>query len=225
MLQQCLNDKIKALTEDQVDLVRDSWVVLPLTTGLSVETRDDVIGFAVKDIVDPQVYFFTLPRRDWEVSAQYTGLTEEIYTAALTAESELISFLKQRPVAVCFAEGILVRAFKAIGAIHPVVALTKVAQLYYISRTSAVFESKGEDEYKEEGEVPGLKEVLAKISQVSVPRMLSRFNYAGEIGVDVDGLRNQYPAAEVNINIDAAILEKALLYSGTESDEVLHTYQ
>ena len=58
-------------------------VVMPLTTGIKVEAPEDVVGFAWCTVADRDVKFVTLPKRDWEVSAAYTGLDADIYGRSL----------------------------------------------------------------------------------------------------------------------------------------------
>lgn len=62
-----------------VGCAADCGIVMPLTTGIKVETPEDVIGFAWCTVADRDVKFVTLPKRDWEVSAAYTGLDADIY--------------------------------------------------------------------------------------------------------------------------------------------------
>ena len=54
-------------------------VVMPLTTAIVVESPENVIGFAWRTVDDDTVRIVTLPGRDWESTAQYTGMTKDLY--------------------------------------------------------------------------------------------------------------------------------------------------
>ena len=61
-------------------------VIMPLTTSLAIESPDNVIGFAWRTVSDDSVHVVTFPGRDWEPTAQYTGMNKSLYEASL-AES------------------------------------------------------------------------------------------------------------------------------------------
>jgi len=97
----------------------DIRVVMPLTTGLHVNAPEDVIGFAWTSLSKQVPSIVTFPDREWELSQDYTGLTQTTYQQNLVQNflgSREADELRTSPV-VAFSSGITVAALSAM--LHP----------------------------------------------------------------------------------------------------------
>lgn len=184
-----------------------TMVVAPLTTGLKIESPDDVIGFCARDVVEDSVDVVTLAGRDWTASAQYTGLTEELYTRNLADPGSLVTLIRRRPRLVAFANGMVARALEALGVAHaPIIPVTKAAQFF---RTGALPLKQALVDMEETGEAWPAAKALGLLMDIRVPRMMSRVQWCGELWdwawADAP---SELPVMERNLGIDAAIWGK-----------------
>ena len=95
----------------------DFNAVMPLTTTVRPEKPEDVIGFAWQSIDDEQPTIMTLPGREWETTAEYTGLDAGLYKDCQVDRwdtNEMFLKLVESPV-IAFSKGV---AAKAFGALH-----------------------------------------------------------------------------------------------------------
>ena len=173
-------------------------VIMPLTSSLSVDSPNDVIGFAWRTVADDSVRVVTFPDRNWEPTAQYTGMNKALYAASL-AESmgdrpdltDLLSF----PV-VAYASNILRKALSVMDSQSTVIEIPRaLARL----RSKVFAPSDCTTQWK-----------LASWLNTCVPlRKMSRKDAVNAYGILVDD-RSGLPVIGRNLAIDAALFDKAL---------------
>lgn len=207
MSKQNLLEKLKDLTGGKLDLM-NSWILAPLTTGLSVDTPSDVIGVCLKNLLTPGCLMITLENRDWTISAQYTGLTEELYRSAIDTDRGMESILRTKENIICFASSLAASAFSVTGIkAPPIITLPKLLRMY----EAFPVELEKKLEAIQQGEEPMSSATLRSvINGVSVPRMLSRVDWLHRMEASFDD-RQELPVIEFNLGIDAACVNKALL--------------
>lgn len=173
-------------------------VIMPLTSSLSIESPNDVVGFAWRTVTDDSVRVVTFPDRNWEPTAQYTGMNKALYEASL-AESmgdrpdltDLLSF----PV-VAYASNILRKALSVMDSQSTVIEIPRaLARL----KSKALAPSDCTTQWK-----------LASWLNTGVPlRKMSRKDAVNAYGILVDD-RSGLPVIGRNLAIDAALFDKAL---------------
>lgn len=207
MSKQNLLEKFQELTGGKLDLM-NSWILAPLTTGLSVEKPEDVIGVCLKNLSTSGCLMITLENRDWTLSAQYTGLTEELYHSAIDTDRGMESILRTKENIICFASSIAASAFSVMGIkTPPIITLPKLMRMYEAFPP----ELEKKLETLQQGEEPmSPMELRSVINGVSVPRMLSRMDWLHRIGASFED-RQELPLIEFNLGIDAACVNKVLL--------------
>ncbi|MFA7162469.1 MAG: hypothetical protein WC083_07870 [Candidatus Methanomethylophilaceae archaeon] len=150
----------------------------------------------------------TLENRDWTISAQYTGLTEELYRSAIDTDRGMESILRTKENIICFASSLAASAFSVTGIKSPpIITLPKLLRMY----EAFPVELEKKLETIQQGEEPMPSATLRSvINGVSVPRMLSRADWWRRVEASFDD-RQELPVIEFHLGIDAACVNKVLL--------------
>lgn len=126
--------KLKEFIEAQYSVDTDYFgVVMPLTTGFEIKDPKDVIGFAWRTVGNSDIHVVTLPDREWETSAKWTGLNADLYSDSLVEKiTDCGGFMNMvdNPV-FAFARGILVKSLEMLDIRGTVIELPRaVAALH-----------------------------------------------------------------------------------------------
>lgn len=115
--------KVGKLMQDLGCDLESLCAMMPLTTTVNVEKPEHVIGFAWVHLDNPvDVKIVTFPDREWETTAQYTGMTKDLYEQSMLSgptEDEYVMRVMTSPL-FAYAGGILRKSLK-MADIEPVV--------------------------------------------------------------------------------------------------------
>lgn len=171
-------------------------VMTPLTTAVKVEDPKQVIGFAWEE--DYNEYIITLPDREWETTAQFTGLTNEIYTENLiddVREDHDFMMDLNSPIAAysksCLSAALAVLNIKA--------TIIGIPEAVAVADHPSVFKPKTEDLCTIEG-------VVKWLNSGKPLRKLSRYDLFESKHLQADFNRGDYPVISKNLTIDRALL-------------------
>lgn len=188
-------------------------VMMPLTTAVNVETSDNVIGFAWTYVDDPQsVNIMTFPGRDWEATAQYTGLSKDVYEQSLydRAQSNDAFMNAVNCPVFAYAGGMLRKALKMVDIDPMVIEIPNAVRK--VKGPLAVLDVKSIDTIK-----------FVKWLNSGVPlRKMKRTDLATSIGAKWDD-RSAISVIGRNLAIDAAlaseILDSNIEFMKSEDDD------
>ena len=174
----------------------DFAVMMPLTTTVKVEDPKQVIGFAWEE--DGAEFIITFPDREWETTAQFTGLTNEIYTENLVDdfhEDNIFMMDLTSPVAA-YSKGCLSAALAVLNIKATVIGIPEAVA---VADHPSVFKPKTEDLWTLEG-------VVKWLNKGKPLRKLSRYDLFESKHLQVDFNRGDYPVISKNLIIDRALL-------------------
>lgn len=171
-------------------------VMMPLTTAVKVEDPKQVIGFAWEE--DGAEFIITFPDREWETTAQFTGLTNEIYTENLiddVHEDNIFMMDLKSPVAA-YSKGCLSAALAVLNIKASVIGIPEAVA---VADHPSVFKPKTEDLCTIEG-------VVKWLNNGKPLRKLSRYDLFESKHLQIDFSRGDYPVISKNLIIDRALL-------------------
>lgn len=175
----------------------DIAVVMPLTTVIKAEEPEHVIGFAWEC---DGIHVVTLPNREWETTAQFTGMTSELYLNSMVEDiKECKEFMEilDRPVAA-YAKGCLIAALKSINLYAEVIGLSEALATSVRPKQNKL-------------KNPDLKDISSFIKWLNKGKPLvkaTRYKTLELENIHADIDRNELPVLGSNLIMDRAILDK-----------------
>ena len=175
----------------------DINAVMPLTNTLKPEKPEDVIGFAWQSLDDEQPKILTLPGREWESTAEYTGLDAELYRGSQVEHYDLDKDFQDMiglPI-VAFSKGVAIKAF---GALHfsPVIIGLPEALAKTVSKLKPPEELT-------------IRAVASWLNSGRPLLRLSRYDSVKMLKLDIER-RDGMPVTGFNLAADLGMLEKLL---------------
>lgn len=205
-----IREKLERITDLDWESVP---VVMPLTTCLSVMGPDDIVGMGIIDPWTRETRVITIENRDWEGSAQYTGLTADLYEASAVSEKEFVKeitgIMRKPGFSVAMADRIVTSMAMAVGADWGMVIPLAKAVRY--AETGGPPEALTK-QFEESGEALPARLVVGSIVLTkNMPRMLGRAALARRIAVPWDDMaRPEIPTVGSTLALDAAIWRACL---------------
>lgn len=193
---------------------RGTHVVFPVTTGLKVESPENVVGFAFSSVRDPEPVWILIEGRDWTGSSQYTGVTADMYEHLRMPEGEAVDLLSCiSPFCLSFANNICHHALQSLGLNQTVIPMREM--VLFITRGRVEMEAAMAEDREIHVEQKSMKQLCWDIRQTKVP-MLSRDALLNYVPPLTEPLRPSQGAGEIALGKDLYIW-KALL--GTEESQ------
>lgn len=186
-------------------------VVVPITTGLSVIGPDDVIGVGVATLDSPLCDWVVIQGRDWEATAQYTGITADYYQRAAMDEHDaslrIRQLLEEWPVCVSFADRLVTNACLALKIRSRSVPLGNLVR--WVEMAQPVKRRDPEDGQEEK---PVTYDQVLIAAAKTPSRVLGRADLLRRCQVNVDtiGERPEMPAMGVALLRDQALWGRIL---------------
>lgn len=201
-----LVQKLLTLSNGELN-IRDTLVIAPLTTTVDVRTPSDVIGFIWLSS-ESEYIWLTLPDRDWEATARWTGLTRSLYETAIITEEGLKALFKDIKVVIAFAGRITCKAFEALSIPMLVIDIPKLVAAHKVVQSENTSILPGMEKFMAGDEKEGsLKDAVTWVNKQTPMRMLSRIAYIQQLQAAMPDGGETYPMMERNIRIDKAILD------------------
>ena len=172
-------------------------VVMPLTTAIVVESPENVIGFAWRTVDDDTVRIVTLPGRDWESTAQYTGMTKDLYESNIVksvGDNKEFMDMAGNPMAA-YASGILKKSFGMLDMFVHVIDIPRAIAKTGIGLAPANLGS--------------LNDAVSWLNSGSPLRKMKRQDAVKTYSLEVDD-RSGLPIIGRNLAMDAALFGKVL---------------
>lgn len=179
-------------------------IVMPLVTGLSVISPDDVTGFGVINPKSKERRIIIIKNRDWAGNSQFTGITADMYNANAVDEQDAIHAMKEllRGWGTClsYSERLTGCCLTALTLNASVIPIGNAARFAELGRVPIGLQQT----FKENGQVP-FYEVAKAISNTVMPRIISRLDLERRLKIYYPDNRPELPVVDRTLLRDAEI--------------------